>query len=106
MAHASRETASRRVRFFWPLWAFDAVIGAVVLFFFFWGLADGTVSSFNILLWLAMLAVVGVVVGGSYALQATGRAAAAIPLLLLLAMPGLAAVVFFVSVLVLQPRWN
>src|SRR5215217_3048043 len=32
---------------FWLLWGFDALIAAVVLYFFFAGLADGSVSSFN-----------------------------------------------------------
>jgi hypothetical protein len=88
------------------LWLFDALVAAVVVFFFFWGVADGSVSSFNMLLWLGMLAGVGVVVGGSLALQRAGRIKAARALLLGLALPGLTFVLFFLSVLILQPRWN
>ena len=41
------------------LFGIDALAAAVVLFFFIWGLSDGTVSDFNILLWLALLGGVG-----------------------------------------------
>jgi hypothetical protein len=37
------------------LWGFDLLIALVVVFFFFWGLSDGTVSAFNIGLWLVLL---------------------------------------------------
>lgn len=29
----------------WLLWSINAVVAAIVLFFFFWGLMDGSVSS-------------------------------------------------------------
>lgn len=93
-------------RAFWPLWIFDALIAAVFVFFFLWGIADGTVSSFNIMLWLGILAGLGAVVGGGMALQRAGRVGRAIPLLLLPALPGLLFVLFFVALIVLQPRWN
>ena len=37
------------------LFGIDALAAAVVAFFFVWGLSDGSVSAFNILLWLALL---------------------------------------------------
>ena len=91
---------------FWVLWGVDAIVAAIVVFFFLWGLADGTVSSFNIMLWLGMLTVVGVVVGGSLALRNAGRAIAAFNLLLVVAIPGLAFGLFLLSVVLLQPSWN
>jgi len=39
-----------RGKLFRLLWGFDALIAAIFVGFFFWGLADGTVSSFNIVL--------------------------------------------------------
>ena len=95
-----------RQRAFWLLWGFDALVAAVVVFFFLWGLADGTVSSFNIVLWLCVLALVAAVVGGSLALKNAGRAKTAVSLLLVLAIPGLGFTVFLIAVLILQPRWN
>ena len=91
---------------FWVLWGFDAVIAAVAVFFFIWGLSDGSVSSFNIVLWLCVLAVVGAVVGGSLALKNAGRVKTAVSVLLVLAIPGLGFTVFLLAVLILQPRWN
>ena len=91
---------------FWLLWGWDTLIALVFLFFFFWGLADGTVSSFNIALWLGVITGLAVVVGGSLWLRSTGRLALAVALLLVLALPGVLFALFFLAVLVLQPRWN
>ena len=91
---------------FWIVWGFDAVIAAIVLFFFVYGIADGTVSSFNIVLWLAMLAGVGGVVGGSLWFRSKGRLSAARALLLLLAVPGSLLALFYLVLLVAHPRWN
>ncbi len=40
---------------FWILWGIDAVVTLVALYFFFIGLSDGSVSSFNGGLWMGML---------------------------------------------------
>jgi hypothetical protein len=104
------ETASPmipwRSRVFWLFWGFDALVAAVVVFFFLWGLSDGTVSSFNIALWLGMLVGVAGVVFGSLGLRRTGHTAAGFGLLMILALPGLMFVLFFVVVIILHPRWN
>ena len=55
------------------LFAIDAAIALVVLGFFFWGLTDGSVSSFNILLWLTLISAVGGILVGSWILRANGR---------------------------------
>ena len=96
----------RSSRAFWVLWGFCSLVAATVVFFFLWGVADGTVSSFNIVLWLVMLGGVGTVVFGSLALRRAGRPAAAVQLLLILAIPGIAYTIFLVAAVVLQPRWN
>ena len=105
MPDASRG-ALRGGRAFWLLWGFDALVAALVVFFFVWGLADGSVSSFNMMLWLGILASVGVVVGGSLALRRAGQAVVAVILLLVLAIPGVAFTLFLVAAIVLQPTWN
>jgi hypothetical protein len=91
---------------FWFLWAINAVIAAIVLYFFFEGVADGTVSSFNILLWLALLGIVAAEVGGSLWLRSLGQSALAIGLLLLLAIPGFLAALFFLIVLISHPNFH
>lgn len=95
-----------RGKLFRLLWGFDALIAATFLFFFFWGLADGTVSSFNIVLWLAILAGLAGVLGGSHRFQSKGHTRPAMGLLLILAIPGFLGVLFFLAVLILHPRWN
>ncbi len=102
----SPQVTARPSKAFWLLWGFDALIAAVFVFFFFWGLADGTVSSFNIVLWLGTLAILGAVVGGSLALKNAGRLKTAVSLLMVLAFPGVCFVLFFGALLILQPRWN
>jgi hypothetical protein len=78
----------RKPLWFWIPWSIDALIAAVALYFFFVGLADGTVSSFNMGLWMLILFCLSVVVGGSIWLHSTGSQGIAIALLLLLAIPG------------------
>jgi hypothetical protein len=88
------------------LWGFDLLIALVVVFFFFWGLSDGTVSAFNIGLWLVLLLGVGSVVWGGWKLRAAGRTGLATGLLLILAFPGFMYVLFLLVVLIGRPRWN
>lgn len=91
---------------FWALWGFDVLIAAVVVFFFLWGLADGTVSAFNIGLWLAMLAVVAAVVGGGYLMYQAGQTIFATIVLLVLAFPGSMFALFMLALIVLQPDFR
>jgi hypothetical protein len=91
---------------FWLLWSIDAIVAAVVLYFFVWGLSDGTVSSFNILIWFALVGAVAAVVGGSLWLRAAGRPTIGIGILLILAFPSLLLGFFFLVLIIAHPRWN
>lgn len=91
---------------FWVLWSINAIIAAIVLYFFFVGVADGTVSSFNILLWMVLLAVVAAEVGGSVWLRSLGQSALAIGLLLLLAIPGVLVGLLFLVLLISKPSFH
>ena len=91
---------------FWVLWGFDAIIALVVVGFFFAGVLDGSVSSFNIGLWSTMLLGVAGVMLGSLWLSSIGRRRQASGLLMILAMPGVFFAVFFLAALILNPRWN
>jgi hypothetical protein len=84
----------------------DGLITAVVLFFFFWGLADGTISAFNIGIWMAMLAGVVALFGGGIALRTYGRRVLANTMLGVLAAPGLLVAFFFFLLIVLHPDWK
>lgn len=88
------------------LWGFDAIIALVVLYFFFIGLADGSVSSFNMGLWLFLLAVVAAILFGSLWLKSHDRTGLAKGVLSILAVPGLLYLLFLLVVLITKPRWN
>ena len=83
-----------------------SAVALVALYFFFVGLGDGSVSSFNILLWLVLLGGIAAVLFGGWTLNAAGRRGAACALLAILAVPGALSGLFILSVLILQPRWN
>jgi hypothetical protein len=91
---------------FWMLWGFDAIASLVILYFFVAGLADGSVSSFNMGLWLGIVLVVCGVMVGSLALRSSGRTRLAVAVLLVLALPALLFVLFFGALLITNPRWN
>ena len=91
---------------FWTLWAVNAVIGAIVLFFFFWGLADGSVSSFNVGLWTMMLAALAIVIGGSLWIKSRGRRRLGVSLLMVFALPGLLYAAFLIIVIASGESWN
>ena len=91
---------------YWILYGIDALVAAIVVVFFFIGLADGSVSSFNIVLWTATLAALGAVLWGAHALRSSGRGRAAATLLAALAVPGVIVGLFFLLLIVGQPDWK
>jgi hypothetical protein len=91
---------------FWIPWSVDAAVAAVVMGFYLVGLGDGSVSSYNAMLWLGVLAALAVVVGGSLVLKIVGRRALAIALGLVLTIPAALFCLFWVVVIVSHPRWN
>ena len=93
------------MKFWFPL-AIDAVIAAIAIVFFFAGLADGSVSSFNIELWGCILFGLASLIGGSVWFRAKGQRGVALVFVWLLAAPGLLAVLLLLAVLISNPRWN
>lgn len=86
--------------------AFDVLAAAGILFFFFWGVSDGTVSSFNIGLWLGLLGGAALSLVGGFLAYKNSNRVLAILLLLILAIPGLVFALFALFLLIAQPRWN
>ena len=72
---------------FWIPWTIDVIVASVFVFFFLVGLADGSVSSFNLGLWLLSLGVLAVVIAGSLALRAAAHVKLAKIVVLVLAVP-------------------
>ena len=91
---------------FWLPWGIDALIAAVALCFFVVGLADGSVSSFNMGLWMLIFFCLALVVGGSIWLRSTGNHGIAIALQLLLAIPGALVGFLLLAVVIARPDFK
>ena len=91
---------------FWLLSGIDAIAAAILLFFFFWGLTDGSVSDFNIGIWALLLGGVGAILGGGIWLRAQGRHHLANACLAVLALPAAGAGAFVLLLIILQPNWH
>ena len=92
--------------FFRFLFGVDVAAAAVIVYFFFVGLADGSVSSFNAGLWMAILAGTAAVLGGGWALNAKGQRGAAIGMLSILAVPAVLFGLFLLLIVITQPNWH
>ncbi len=83
----------------------DLAAAAVALFFFLWGLTDGT-ALYAPGAWFLLLGGIAAVIGGGIALRRAGRPGLASAVLSLLAIPAVGYVVFFGMLIILNPRWN
>jgi hypothetical protein len=88
------------------LFAFDALVALVFLWFFLEGLGDGTVSAANGLLWFAILAGLAAVLGGGIALRRAGHPGWAKLLLLLPALPALGFAIMMLLFVLSGARWQ
>lgn len=74
---------------FWFFWGIDALIALVLVYFFFVGIDDGSVSSYNIVLWVILLIGMVALLLGGYWLFSHQHPIIAKLLMALLAVPGL-----------------
>ena len=88
------------------VWVVDVMVALIAVFFFFIGIGDGSVSSFNIALWLGLLAALAVILVGSRALQRRGNTVLALALAAVLAVPALLYGLLIVIWIVSGARWN
>ena len=91
---------------FWVFWGIDAIVAFIALYFFFIGLSDGSVSSFNIRMWVVLLIVLAALLLGTLALKSAGNLSLAKILAGLLAVPALLCLLFFLVVMVSGEKWN
>jgi hypothetical protein len=84
----------------------DALMAAILLFFFIAGLQDGSVSSFNIKIWLAMLGGVGLILWAGLHFGARRQYLPAGAILATLALPGLAVALFLLALLGVDTNWH
>ena len=102
---APTPTTPRRV-LYWASFTIAALVNLCAMGFFIVGIADGTVSSFNMTLWLAILATTAGVLFVGHRLHLHGRTGPAIAVLAILAVPGLLFGLFALTMIVNPPRWN
>lgn len=82
------------------------LVAVVIVIFFLWGLADGSVSSFNFGIWLAALTLAAAVPVAGMRLAARGHRLAATFVLGILAIPGILYALFILLVIGSGTRWN
>jgi hypothetical protein len=88
------------------LLAIDIAAAAVVGYFFLVGLADGSVSAFNIELWTVILLGIAAVFAVGFVLRRAGRPVLACLILAILAVPALLYGLFLLVVILSGARWN
>ena len=93
-------------KWFGVLFAIDVLEASGVVYFFLWGLSDGTVSSYNMTMWLELLAACGAGLGGALWLRLKRHMAAAIAVSLILAVPAFLFVLFVAFMFIANPRMN
>jgi hypothetical protein len=91
---------------FWLPWVIAATVTAVAIYYFLAGLVSGSVSSFNMGIWILILLGTTGVTACSMILKLHGRPGLAAIVALILALPGLVAVLFLLLMVVTQPSWT
>jgi hypothetical protein len=88
------------------VWAIDIMVALVFLAFFLIGIADGSVSSFNIVLWLGTLALLTALVLAGHALAHRGGPVLATVLAAVPAIPALLYALLIAVAVMTGARWN
>jgi hypothetical protein len=91
---------------FWLLLAIDVFAALVAAYFFLVGLADGSISSFNIREWMVLLLAITAIIGGGFGLRRASYVKSANMVLAVLATPALLYVAFIAIVILSGERWN
>jgi len=94
------------LQFFWTFCGIDVLICTIVLAFFVVGLAEGSVSSFNIGTWIVIWASLTAIIAGSLGLKAAEYPVIGTVLLLILAVPGILYGLFLFLIIVTDTQWN
>jgi len=84
----------------------DIVAALIAAYFFFAGLADGSVSAFNIHIWLGLWAAIAAILAGGAMLRKKGLPVLANVVLAILAVPTAGYGLFLLLVIFSGERWN
>lgn len=91
---------------FWILWIFNALMALIPVYFFFIGLADGSVDGDNMGIWMILLSVVTLILGGTYWLKTKNQVLAAKVLLWITTVPCILVILYFAIAIFGNARWN
>jgi len=91
---------------FWILWIFNALMSLIPVSFFFIGLSDGSIDGDNIGIWLLILGVIGLILGGTYWLKTKNQLLVARIILLISSIPCLIALLYIGIAMFGDVRWN
>ena len=91
---------------FWILWIFNALMSLIPVSFFFIGLSDGSIDGDNIGIWMLILAVVGLILGGTYWLKTKNQLFLAKIILIISSIPSLIAILYIAMFMFGDVRWN
>ena len=103
---ASAETGGGPTWSYRVAFALAVLVAVVAVVFFVIGIADGSVSSFNIALWVGLLGGIAAILYTARRLRAHGHSRAAVALLSILALPGLMDAFFMILVIATGTNWN
>lgn len=94
------------MRLYTILFVFDILVSFVVFYYFLIGLIDKSISTFNIGTWLILLlGIAGIILAGWY-FHKTDHHRMANLILSVLAFPGMIYLIFLLSVIFGNQRWN
>lgn len=88
------------------LFVIDAIVAAIFIYFFFTGLGDGSITSFNMKLWVFILAGLAGVILCGLVLRKLGWILLANLVLALIAVPALCYGLFLLTIILTGERWN
>jgi hypothetical protein len=88
------------------MWGVDTLASLIILYFFFVGLGDNTVSGKNIGIWLIPLGIIAVVMPGSIWLITHQYKISAQLLLLIIFIPALLFLAYMLIAICHKGRWN
>ncbi|MEM7224117.1 MAG: osmoprotectant transporter permease [Pseudomonadota bacterium] len=103
---AKKSDKGRADGIFRILLGIDSIAALAVVYFFVVGLADGSISSFNMQLWIGILFAVAAIIAGGLAARRATKLVLANVVLAMLAVPAALYGVFIGAVVISGTPWN
>lgn len=106
MFHHLRTHNPYPMKVFWFFFWFDALMALIPIYFFFVGLADGSITARNGGIWALLLGIIGAVLFGSHWLMQHGHLGWAKGVVIVASVPGWIMLLYLLIILIGKPRWN